>query len=167
MATDPAPHPQEDPTLKDPTLKDPALKDPALKDPTQGDFPSGEATLRPAPVSTRGRSSNKRIVSQDGNTDVTRAGMIWVAVSSGLVVLVLLIIFILQNQDRVSVKYFGIVGELSLGMALFIAAVAGGIVVAVAGAVRILQLRHQRRRQRNLDQNPLTEPATSTGKATD
>lgn len=70
--------------------------------------------------------------------------MIWVAVSAGLVLLVLLIIFILQNQDRVTVHYLGVAGELSLGMALFIAAVAGGILVAIAGAARILQLRSQR-----------------------
>ncbi|WP_427136385.1 LapA family protein [Pseudarthrobacter sp. S9] len=57
----------------------------------------------------------------------------------------LLIIFILQNQDRVTVNFFGAAGELSLGMALFIAAVAGGILVAIAGAARILQLRKQRR----------------------
>ncbi|WP_226761435.1 lipopolysaccharide assembly LapA domain-containing protein [Arthrobacter sp. SO3] len=77
---------------------------------------------------------------------MTRAGMIWVAVSVGLVLLVLLIIFILQNQDRVTVQYLGVAGELSLGMALFIAAVAGGLLVTIAGAVRILQLRIQRRR---------------------
>lgn len=76
--------------------------------------------------------------------DVTRTGMVWVAVIAGLVLLVLLIIFILQNQDRVSVYYLGAAGELSLGMALFIAAVAGGILVAIAGAARILQLRRQR-----------------------
>ena len=80
-----------------------------------------------------------------GSADVTRAGMIWVAVSAALVLLVLLIVFILQNQDRVTVQYLGVAGELSLGMALFIAAVAGGILVAIAGAARILQLRSQRR----------------------
>ena len=73
--------------------------------------------------------------------------MIWVAVSTGLILLILLIIFILQNQDRVTVHYLGVAGELSLGMALFIAAVAGGILVAVAGAARILQLRSQSRHQ--------------------
>ena len=71
--------------------------------------------------------------------------MIWVAVSTGLILLILLIIFILQNQDRVTVHYLGVAGELSLGMALFIAAVAGGILVAIAGAARILQLRSQSR----------------------
>ncbi|GAA4360801.1 LapA family protein [Paeniglutamicibacter cryotolerans] len=77
---------------------------------------------------------------------MTRAGVIWVAVSAGLVLLVLLIILILQNQERVTVNYFGLAGELSLGMALFVAAVAGGILVAIAGAVRLLQLRRRRRR---------------------
>lgn len=91
------------------------------------------------------RRPQKSAPDQPGASDVTRAGMIWVAVSVGLVVLVLLIIFILQNQDRVTVNYFGVAGELSLGMALFIAAVAGGILVAIAGAARILQLRSQRR----------------------
>ncbi|WP_082357834.1 MULTISPECIES: lipopolysaccharide assembly protein LapA domain-containing protein [Arthrobacter] len=84
---------------------------------------------------------------RSANTDVTRAGMVWVGVIAGLVILVLLIIFILQNQDRVEVHFFGMAGALSIGMALFIAAVAGGILVAIAGAVRILQLRRQRRRQ--------------------
>ena len=71
--------------------------------------------------------------------------MIWVAVIAGLILLVLLIIFILQNQDRVNVHFFGAVVELPLGMALFIASVAGGVLVAIAGAARILQLRSQRR----------------------
>lgn len=77
--------------------------------------------------------------------EVTRTGMIWVAVSVGLVLLVLLIVFILQNQGRVTVHYFGAAGDLSLGMALFIAAVAGGVLVAISGTARILQLRNQRR----------------------
>ncbi|WP_241986414.1 LapA family protein [Cryobacterium psychrophilum] len=81
--------------------------------------------------------------------------MIWVAVIAGLAVLVLLIIFILQNEDRVTVHYLGVAGELSLGMALFIAAVAGGILVAIAGATRILQLRSQRRHSKG---NPAASP---------
>ena len=85
--------------------------------------------------------------------------MIWVAVSAGLILLVLLIIFILQNQDRVTVQYLGVAGELSLGMALFIAAVAGGILVAIAGAARILQLRSQRR-------HPHGQPPAPPGPAT-
>jgi len=79
---------------------------------------------------------------------VTRAGMVWVAVASGLVVLILLIAFILQNQDYVLVKFFGLEGSVPLGIALFIAAVGGGVLVAIAGAVRIIQLRLAAHRQR-------------------
>ncbi|BCW67404.1 hypothetical protein NicSoilB4_21670 [Arthrobacter sp. NicSoilB4] len=72
---------------------------------------------------------------------VTRAGMVWVAVASALVVLILLIAFILQNQEYVQVKFFGLQGSVPLGIALFIAAVGGGVLVAIAGAARIIQLR--------------------------
>jgi uncharacterized integral membrane protein len=79
---------------------------------------------------------------------VTRAGMVWVAVASALVVLILLIVFILQNQDYVQVKFFGLQGAVALGIALFIAAVGGGVLVAIAGAARIIQLRLAAHRQR-------------------
>lgn len=114
----------------------------------QGPSPSTGPNPASRPVNEPTPSSPKRPApksSPDGPANVTRAGMIWVAVSAGLILLVLLIIFILQNQDRVSVYFFGVVVELSLGMALFIAAVAGGVLVAIAGAARILQLRSQRR----------------------
>lgn len=79
---------------------------------------------------------------------VTRAGMVWVAVATALAVMVLLIIFILQNQDYVQVRYFGLEGAVPLGIALFIAAVGGGVLVAVAGAARIIQLRAAAHRRR-------------------
>jgi uncharacterized integral membrane protein len=76
--------------------------------------------------------------------------MVWVAVVTALVLLVLLITFILQNQEPARVMFLGLEGTLSLGMALFIASVAGGIVVAVAGAARIIQLRSNARKARML-----------------
>ncbi|GAC1377704.1 MAG: hypothetical protein NVSMB43_19200 [Pseudarthrobacter sp.] len=65
-----------------------------------------------------------------------------------LVVLVLLIIFFIQNQDMVSVRFLGWEGSLAEGVAFFIAAVGGGILVAIAGGARILQLRRNERRRR-------------------
>ncbi|WP_354215280.1 MULTISPECIES: lipopolysaccharide assembly protein LapA domain-containing protein [unclassified Arthrobacter] len=127
--------------------------------PSTGPHPASRPVNKPAPSKPK-RPPGKPSQHRDGTTDVTRAGMIWVAVSAGLVLLVLLIIFILQNQDRVTVYYFGAAGELSLGMALFIAAVAGGILVAIAGAARILQLRSQRRHP------PAVPPAPSGPAAT-
>ena len=90
---------------------------------------------------------------------VTRAGMVWAAVASALVVLILLIAFILQNQEYVLVKFFGLEGSVPLGIALFIAAVGGGVLVAIAGAARIIQLRlaaHRTRASRQPTQGTQT-----------
>lgn len=80
---------------------------------------------------------------------VTRAGVVWAAVVASLILLILLIIFILQNQDQVAVRYFALEGFVPLGMALFIASVSGGVLVAVAGGARILQLRRNAHRGRS------------------
>lgn len=79
---------------------------------------------------------------------VTRAGVVWAAVVAALLLLILLIIFILQNQDQVAVRYLGLEGSVPLGMALFIASVTGGVLVAIAGGARILQLRSNAHRAR-------------------
>jgi uncharacterized integral membrane protein len=86
--------------------------------------------------------------SGSGEPKVTRAGVVWAAVVAALVLLILLIIFILQNQDLVLVRFLGFEGSLPLGMALFIASVTGGVLVAAAGGARILQLRANARRAR-------------------
>ena len=99
-------------------------------------LPAGTGTPPPQPSSA---------ADQPG---VTRAGVVWAAVVAALVLLILLIIFILQNQDQVTVRYFGLEGLVPLGMALFIASVTGGVLVAVAGGARILQLRRNAHRAR-------------------
>ena len=85
---------------------------------------------------------------------VTRAGMAWAATVAALILLVFLIIFIVQNQDDITVRFIGLEGRIASGIALFIAAVGGGVLVAVAGAARILQLRSRSRR------HDLTPPPT-------
>jgi len=65
-----------------------------------------------------------------------------------MVVLVLPLIFILQNSQAVQVDYFGLSGQLPLAVAILLGVVAGALLVAVPGTVRILQLRHNIRRRR-------------------
>jgi uncharacterized integral membrane protein len=89
----------------------------------------------------------------------TRAALVWTATVAVLVLLGLLIVFILQNQEQVSVQYFGLVGSVPLGIALSIAAVLGGLFVAVTGAIRIVQLRTAATRLRR--RSP-TRPPTKT-----
>ncbi|MFC3373836.1 LapA family protein [Glutamicibacter protophormiae] len=79
---------------------------------------------------------------------VTRTGVLWVSMVVGLLLLVLLIVFIAQNQVSVPLQYFGWSGSVGLGLALFMSAVAGGLVIAIVGVARIMQLRSTTATQR-------------------
>jgi len=123
-----------------------AAETPADRAATYGNAPSyssgGPETATPGTARTPTGGAPER--------KVTRAGVIWAAVVAALVLLILLIIFILQNQELVLVKFLGFEGSVPLGMALFIAAVTGGVLVAAAGGARILQLRRNAHRTRAL-----------------
>jgi len=81
----------------------------------------------------------------------TRISGLWVAVGFFAVILLLLLIFILQNAKTVDVSYMGAHGHLPLGVALLLAAVCGVLLVVLAGAARISQLRTVARRHRRAD----------------
>lgn len=57
------------------------------------------------------------------------------------VVLVLLLVFILQNLQNVQVTFLGLDGRIPLAVAILLGFVAGVILVAFPGTVRIFQLR--------------------------
>ena len=102
------------------------------------------ATSQPVVPPKRRATSSPRALA------TTRAAAAWLATAVALVLLVLVIILIMQNQNVVMLHYLGFTGSLPLGMALFIAAVAGAVVVAVVGVVRLTQLRVAARRQQGL-----------------
>jgi len=85
------------------------------------------------------------------------------------VLLLLLLIFILQNGTTVQVSYLGAHGRLPLGVALLLSAVCGVLLVVLAGAARISQLRTTARRHRRIDRRraaavpaaPAASPAPS------
>jgi uncharacterized integral membrane protein len=81
----------------------------------------------------------------------TRASGLWVAIGCFAVLLLLLLIFILQNSHSVDISYFGIHSHLPLGVALLLSAVCGILLVVLAGTARILQLRAAARRYRRAD----------------
>lgn len=121
-------------------------------EPAGGTAAPGQGQAGPVPNSPAptGPASSQPVPSQPTAAEprVTRAGVVWAAVVAALVLLILLIVFILQNQDLVLVRFLGFEGSVPLGMALFIASVTGGVLVAVAGGARILQLRANARRAR-------------------
>ena len=76
----------------------------------------------------------------------SRASGAWLAVVALAALLLLLVVFIAQNTQKVAVSFFGWEGEAPLAVSLLIAAVVGILLAVVAGAARILQLRHRVRR---------------------
>ncbi|MFI5489120.1 lipopolysaccharide assembly protein LapA domain-containing protein [Micromonospora echinaurantiaca] len=73
-------------------------------------------------------------------------GGIWVAAVVFAFVLLLLLIFVLQNGQRAEVSFLGAHGHLPMGVALLLAAVFGILLVALPGTARIVQLRMLQRR---------------------
>ncbi len=66
----------------------------------------------------------------------------------GIALLVLVMIFIIQNAHAVNVSFLGAHLRLSLAVALFLAAIGGALLMAAAGTARIAQLRRIMRRDR-------------------
>ncbi|MDQ4092530.1 MAG: lipopolysaccharide assembly protein LapA domain-containing protein [Actinomycetota bacterium] len=61
-------------------------------------------------------------------------------------VLAFLLIFILQNTRTVEISYFTARGQLPLAVAMLFSAVGGVLLAAIAGSLRIWQLRRNVRR---------------------
>lgn len=72
----------------------------------------------------------------------TRAASTYVFLVAGALVTVALVVFIVQNLgDSPTVRFFGWSYQLPVGINMLIAALAGALVMGLASAVRILQLR--------------------------
>ena len=65
----------------------------------------------------------------------------WTAVVVGLIALVVILVFILQNQQGVEVSFLVFSGRLPLAVALLFAMILGALTVFAFGAARLLQLR--------------------------
>jgi len=84
----------------------------------------------------------------------TRTSMVWTMIGVGVVLLIAILVFILQNGQRARVRFLMADGTLPLGVALLFAALLGALLVLVAGAARVLQLRVVARRHRRADKVP-------------
>jgi uncharacterized integral membrane protein len=84
----------------------------------------------------------------------TRISMVWTMVGIGAALLLAILVFILQNGQRVHVRFLMLDGTIPLGVGLMFAALLGALLVLTAGATRVLQLRRVARRHRHTDQLP-------------
>jgi lipopolysaccharide assembly protein A len=78
----------------------------------------------------------------------TRLSGAWTALVIGMVALVLILVFILQNLQSVELSFLAFHGHLPLAIALFFAVILGAIIAAAFGGARITQLRMVARRAR-------------------
>ena len=79
----------------------------------------------------------------------TRTSRAWWTLGAGLFVLLLVVIFMAQNDDKVDVKFLWIKAQdVTLAVALFLAAIMGALTVLLLGAGRMLQMRRQAKRAR-------------------
>lgn len=87
----------------------------------------------------------------------TRISGTWVAIVCFAVVLVLLLLFIVQNSNEVDISFFGAHARTEIGIALLFSAVLGILLVAIAATARILQLRAVAKRHRQADADRLAQ----------
>ena len=126
----------------DPTA-DP-VTDPGMRLPV----PVGEGSTQPVPApSTPGSATPGSGTPSTAPVRRSRSGGLWVGLILSALVLLFLLVFILQNGAPVQISFFALEGTLPVGVALLLAAIAGILLVAIPGTVRILQLRRAARRR--------------------
>ena len=77
----------------------------------------------------------------------TRVSTAFAASCAGVLLLVLLLVFMLENTENVRIHFLGAGGHIALGLALLVAAVGGALLTGILGGARVLQLRHAARRR--------------------
>lgn len=91
----------------------------------------------PDPTATPG----EYLVSPQSAVKFTRAAALWSALIVGFLILILLLVFIMQNTDDTTIHLFVWEWNLPVGVAILLAAVCGGLLTVAAGTARIIQLR--------------------------
>ena len=80
---------------------------------------------------------------EDAKVGKSIAGSTWVALIIGAILLILLLVFIMQNQENVQLQLFAWEMTFPIGAGMLIAAITGALIMALVGGVRIMQLRRQ------------------------
>ena len=78
----------------------------------------------------------------------TRTGRLWAIVGAALLLGLLMLVFIVQNDERVTVEVLWGEFELAIGVAVLLGMVLGGLLVLLVGAARLGQVRLAARRHR-------------------
>ncbi|MET8774879.1 lipopolysaccharide assembly protein LapA domain-containing protein [Nocardia sp. NPDC050713] len=103
------------------------------------DKPAVPPTTPPPPATRPPMTGAKPSIS-------SRTGYAWVGLVTGTLIMILLLIFILQNLQTVEVSMFFWNFHLPLGVAVLLSVILGALVMALVGGMRIMQLRRAAKR---------------------
>ena len=78
----------------------------------------------------------------------SRMGVVWASLIVGALLLILLLVFVIQNNVSTQFEYFTWHFNLPLGVAMLLAAIAGALIMALAGSVRMIQMGWELRKYR-------------------
>ena len=116
--------------------------------PAQTSPPPGAARPLPPPSANGSAPSPPGAARPHRPIRRTRISGIRTALIAGVLALIVLVIFIAQNAQTVKLSFLGAQVRLSVGVALLLAAIAGGLLMAAAGTARITELRRAIHRTR-------------------
>ena len=142
--TEPTDHPADDVTH--PRDSSPAPSRPSAPGArTPSGVPEDAATRRPGPDGTETRPTGEPAPDAPGTAPVElskggKTAGLWISLILGAIVLVLLLIFVIQNNQTAGFEYFSAQFDLPLGVAMLLAAIAGALVMALVGSVRMIQM---------------------------
>lgn len=104
--------------------------------PAQPVSPTQETVVAPTPVAEAPAQQPQKVKK-------TFAGGTWTALIAGALLLIVLLIFIMQNQQPVELTFMQWGFTFPAGVGFLLAAIAGALIMALVGGVRMLQLRRQ------------------------
>jgi uncharacterized integral membrane protein len=109
--------------------------------------PAGGPSLpSPANAPRPGATEPRAGFTSRGRIRTTRMGALWSGLIVAALLLIALLIFITQNSKQVTIHFLGFDGQISLAVALLLAAVGGLLLIAIPGTARIVQLRRALKR---------------------
>jgi uncharacterized integral membrane protein len=111
--------------------------DPAEPKPPIPPLPESSRGTPPEPTATPA----EYLLAPESAVKFTRAAALWSAMIAGFLILIVLLVFILQNTDSATIHFLGWEWNLPVGVAILLAAVCGGLLTVAAGTARIFQLR--------------------------
>lgn len=113
--------------------------DPSVPDGPLESTPGGPTPLPPADLPDE--VSPAPAPPPENAVKFTRAAALWSSLIIGFLILILLLVFIMQNTDTTTVHFLAWQASLPVGVAILLSAVGGGLLTVAVGTARIVQLR--------------------------